>query len=227
MVPYADPSRGERPATLRDARKYGWAPGVTEVLRVLSAPALTEWRIAEAVKLTQSICREHPHMLALAPEALVEHVKASTDTSKRDLGTEIHRDIELAAKEQAFGNREIVRCVFDALDKEFPGRKWVAETACYGEFPKPYGGTIDLITDDGEIVVDVKTKESLGKSLQYDEHRMQLVAYRYASGAQSQYNLFVDYTGDVEIVGLTTEQQDRASKMFRHALELWYLKTGL
>lgn len=226
-VPYADPSRGERPTTLRDARKHRWAPGVTDILRVMASPALTEWKVKEAIKLTQSLCQVNPSLLAMHPEALVAEVRAQEDTSKRDIGTEIHADIERAIQGKPHGNSGIVDAVLERLNAEF-STVFVAEHQIYSDYPLPYGGTIDLYSKDG-IVLDIKTKEQLPDDrnrLQYDEHRMQLAAYGRATEAHTLGNVFVDYTGDVEIILIDEEQIEKALAMFDLCVRLWYQQKG-
>lgn len=222
-VPYADPTKGERQATLRDARKHGWSPGVTDVIRVLNAEGLNRWRVREAIKLTQKTLRKHPSWVTLEPDALVTEIESREDTSKRDLGTEIHADIERCVRGELYGNKSIVNAVVDALQKQWPGVRWDAETPCWGSVcDLYYGGTIDLFAPG--IVVDVKTKESLGSGkLQWDEHIMQLAAYAHATGATTAANVFVDYTGDVEIILVDAEALERSLRQFALARELFYL----
>jgi len=181
MVPYAGNRPGQRKATLRDAKANGWAPGVTDVIRVLNAEGLNTWRVREAIKLTQRICMENPAMLALAPEALVAEVESREDTSKRDIGTEIHADIELAVRGERCGNADIVYAVVGALHKHWPAASWEAEIPCFGK----------------------------------------------VAGAGSAANLFVDYTGAVEIVEVNDEALAMGLRMFRAARELYFLRKGL
>lgn len=229
MVPYADPSRGERPATLRDARKHGWAPGVIDVIRMLNAERLNRWRVREAIKLTQKTLRDKSSWVFLEPDALVIQIESREDTSKRDLGTEIHADIERRVRGESYGNRDIVNAVLGALHDQFPNASWDAEVTCWGRFGvlnSSYGGTIDLFSPG--IVVDVKTKESLsGGKLQWDEHIMQLAAYAHAIRAERAANLFVDYTGDVEIIEVDSDALQRGRRQFELARELFYLSKGL
>jgi hypothetical protein len=226
MVPYAGNRPGQRKATLRDAKANGWAPGVTDVIRMLNAEGLNTWRVREAIKLVQSICRENPAMLALTPEALVAEVESREDTSKRDIGTEIHADIERAVRGERYGNADIVDAVSAALRKRWPTASWHEEYPCFGDWPGlPFGGTIDLYAPG--IVVDIKTKESLDGRLQWDEHVMQLAAYCKATGAGIAANLFVDYTGAVEIVEVNDEDLNRGLRLFRAAREVYFLRKGL
>lgn len=43
-VPYADPKKGFRNTTLRDAKKMGLVPSVTTILGVANKPALNRWK---------------------------------------------------------------------------------------------------------------------------------------------------------------------------------------
>jgi hypothetical protein len=226
MVPYAGNRPGQRKATLRDAKANGWAPGVTDVILMLNAEGLNTWRVREAIKLTQAVCRENPAMLALAPEALVAEVESREDTSKRDIGKEIHADIEQAVKGERYGNADIVDAVIAELSKHWPAASWEAEIPCFDKVADYYyGGTIDLYSFG--IVVDIKTKEALDGRLQWDEHIMQLAAYCNALNARIGANLFVDYTGAVEIVPVAPVDLARGWHMFRAAREVYFLRKGL
>jgi len=222
MVDYADPRKGQRKATLRDARKYGWAPGVTDVLKVLDKPGLNNWRVEQAVLVARRLIENEPDLLRLPEEAFLGLVRSAEDTSKRDIGVEIHKDIERAIKGEPHGNRHIVNRVLETL----PAETFSSEVAVYAKPNRAYGGTIDLL--GAEWIIDIKTKETLGDRMVWDEHHMQLAAYRYALLHQGQgtlrcANLFVDYTGDVELIEHEDDELARGLGMFTTALELWYL----
>ena len=38
-----------RPATLRDARKFGWYPGVTSIIKCAAAPGLERWKAEQTI----------------------------------------------------------------------------------------------------------------------------------------------------------------------------------
>jgi hypothetical protein len=222
-VPYADPSKGERAATIRDAKKQGWAPSVTTVIKVLSAPALTNWLVHEAIKRTRKVLLETPSWLGEPEDLLVQKVNAEEDTSKRDIGIEIHRDIERALKGKPYGNQDIVQNVISVLtdaDWMSDGRP---EVPFRHEHPLPFGGTVDLVVPECAIV-DFKTKESLSDRMVYDEHLMQCAAYCQRFGIRSAANLFIGYDGDVELVEHSEEDLTRGWEMFKLALRLWYLQ---
>lgn len=54
----ADPSKGMRKATLADARKNGWVPSVTSIIGVLDKPAVTQYRISQALMAAMTLPRQ-------------------------------------------------------------------------------------------------------------------------------------------------------------------------
>jgi hypothetical protein len=222
-VPYADPSKGSRAATLRDAKKQGWAPSVTTVIKVLNAPALTNWLVNEAVKRTRKVIQETPSWLGEPEDLLIQKVNAEEDTSKRDIGTEIHRDIELALTGKPYGNGDIVYNVVAALTDAGLMSDSRAEVPFRHAHPLPFGGTADLFVPK-VAVVDFKTKEQLTDRMVYDEHLMQCAAYCQGLGVSSAANLFIGYDGEVELVEHSPEDLERGWEMFLLALRLWYLQ---
>jgi len=100
-VPYKDPTKGMRKATLADARKVNALPSVTTILRILDKPALTRWLIEQAVLAVLTTPRLDGEVLDVFIERVLLVTKSRT--KKRDaaaeLGTKIHAAMELALKE--------------------------------------------------------------------------------------------------------------------------------
>jgi hypothetical protein len=94
-----------------------------------------------------------------------------------------------------------------------------------------FGGKSDMYTDAGEgIVLDIKTKEfsDPAKVDGFDEHLMQLSAYRVGLGVPNARaaNVFVSRSveGLVVVKEWTKEDLDRGWKMFMTLLSYWQLK---
>jgi hypothetical protein len=144
-----------------------------------------------------------------------------------DAGTDIHNSIEAFYS----GNKpsrhfEHVKAVSDALQEEFGDQDWVAEKSFGHELG--FGGKCDL--HSLEVVVDVKTKE-FGPSDDvdgYDEHLMQLAAYRVGLGVPEAKcaNIFVSRThpGLVVIKNWTEDELVRGWEQFQCLLRFWQLK---
>jgi len=100
-----------------------------------------------------------------------------------------------------------------------------------------FGGKVDLFTKPDEsapvgIVLDAKTKE-FGKDDKidvYDEHLMQLAAYRVGLGMPLARcaNVFasVSYPGLIRVVEHSDEDLQRGWEMFQALLRFWKLKNN-
>lgn len=174
-VPYADPSKGMRPATLADARKLGLVPGVSSIISQVNKPALNQWMQKQAILAALTLPR-----IDNEPEAdyLERVLNDSREQARKaaERGTEIHAAIQSAYEGKSYSSDLAV--FVDAARKEistrFPDSGWIPERsfAC----PLGYGGKIDLLRE--EIVLDIKTKEfTEPKNLTWPEMAMQLIAY--------------------------------------------------
>lgn len=188
-VPYADPAKGFRPTTLRDARKLGLVPSVTTVLNVLDKPGLNAWK----AEMTALAVLTAPRLDGEPLDAFVKRVlqtdrdQDSESTKARELGTAIHAAIELALSDEFYAEhlKAYVEPVV-ALVKSF-GVVRETEKVVVGD---GYAGTMDMLTEGQAFTVwDFKTCKALPDK-SYPEHRLQLSAYGQALGN----------TGDKQII---------------------------
>jgi len=120
--------------------------------------------------------------------------------------------------------------VSKAVDAHFGAKNWLTERS----FAKDgFGGKCDLYTQDGDgVVIDFKTKEfrQEDKVEGYDEHLMQLSAYRVGLDVPKARcaNVFVSVTdpGLVKIVEWTQEDLERGWQMFDHLKNYWQIKNN-
>ena len=180
-VPYADPSKGMRPATLRDCKKLGLLPSVSTYLRCLDKPALNIWKQEMACLAVLTTPRQPNEALdAFVDRVLnVEKQQDQEAQAARDLGTDIHAALELALQASPFPDELnlFVLPVVEAIRKY--GQVRFTEKIVVGD---GYAGKTDLITEgDAVIVWDFKTTKKLPKE-SYDEHRLQTSAYAKAIG---------------------------------------------
>lgn len=168
----------ERPSTLRDARLNGWLPSVTTILGVARKPGLEMWLEDQAYQsafTTPAISGETYD----AWKARVKAFAAEEATAARDRGTEIHGALEMPFQGKPVPDEfnVIVERANAALNEFCGEQAWRPERSfsCreYG-----YGGKVDLHSD--QWVVDWKTKSDVSeKDKLWDEHFLQLAAYRY------------------------------------------------
>ncbi len=230
-VPYANPKKGMRATTLRDARKQGWIPSVTTVIGILDKPGLNFWKqtkvLESALSLKQGKESDDVFMARIRQAAKEKSTKAAEE------GTRIHD-----ALEKAFNGEKVPihylhitnKVTSDVYNYFGVTKGWVAE-ASFGH-KDGYGGKVDLSNKLINVVLDFKTKEQFKRSkagvitrMAYDEHCMQLHAYGKGLGFKNPnlYNLFVEYSGETCFHPWNKGEIERGAEMFDLCLKLWML----
>ena len=216
----------ERATTLRDARTENLVPSVTTVLNVAAKPALTQWLqkqvLLAALTLPRRTDEPEDEWIARIMDDSKEQGRAAADA-----GTDIHASIQSFYEGVPTSRHEehVKGCV-EAIREHFGNQAWVAERAFAHEIG--FGGKCDLHAVN--IVADVKTKEfsDPNKVDAYDEHLMQLSAYRVGLGMPGARcaNVFVSRSvpGLVKVVEWSQGDLDRGWQMFCSLLKFWQLK---
>jgi hypothetical protein len=219
----------ERNTTLRDARELDLVPSVTTILRVASAPGLERWKQEQILLAALTLPK-------MANETEGEYLSRVLDDSRAqgkaaaDEGTAIHGAIQsyFEGKEYPDHHEAYVKGCVTALREHFGEANWICEKSFATE---NYGGKVDLQAKG--IVVDIKTKE-FGPDDEvagYEEHCMQLAAYRNGLGMDSARcaNVFVSRNNPGLAVVYEWDQKEleRGGQMFKSLLTFWYLKTQL
>jgi len=217
----------ERNTTLRDARVHQLVPSVTTIIRMAAAPALEKWKrnqvLLAALTLPRRADESEADWLARVEQDWQEQGRAAADR-----GTEIH-----AAIEQHYRGRPPdeslwpwVQAAKEAIDGACGQQAWSAERSF--AHPAGYGGKTDLHSADW--VLDVKTKDGELDGIKlYDEHLMQLAAYRRGLCVPSARCgiLFVGRDNPAaRFVQADGAEIDRALAMFDALLAFWQAKTG-
>lgn len=221
----------ERATTLRDARKDNLVPSVTTILKVANNPVLNQWIQKQVLLAALTL----PRMDEENDESFIDRVMADSKQQGKDaadLGTAIHASIQAffeGVDDQSYVEHR-KGCV-SALNAEYGDRVWVAEKSFGHDLG--FGGKVDLHSPQGDgIVVDVKTKDfdDPSKVDGYDDHLMQLSAYRVGLGIPQAEcsNAFVSRTvpGLVVIKKWTQEDLERGWNMFYSLLRYWQIKNG-
>lgn len=219
----------ERNTTLRDARTENLVPSVTTILNIAAKPALMAW-------LQEQVLMASLTLPKLNNEAESDYIKRIIHDSKQqgraaaDKGTEIHAAVQnfYEGKQNSQYETHVIACN-KALIDHFGQQAWVSERSFGHDLG--FGGKCDLYTPSGQgIVADVKTKD-FGvddKIAAYDEHLMQLSAYRVGLGVPNARcaNIFLSRTDpSLAIVKeWTAEDLDRGWLMFCSLLKFWQLK---
>jgi hypothetical protein len=227
----------ERPTTIRDARKLGLLPSVTTICQLEAKPALTNWKIQQALLSAMTLPRvEGESDDSFMARALNDSKQQAIKAAER--GTLIHGLIERAIGADPMEGvgadlMAIIQPVLNWLSVNFSGYTWSPERSFAGT---GFAGKIDLhgVSQSGNdaVVIDFKIKAGIAAKsvLAYDEHITQLAAYAYGIGAPIGrcINLFID----ADVPGLivpkewTTEERDRGWLAFGCLLRLWQLRKG-
>jgi hypothetical protein len=225
-VPYCGKKKGTRKATLRDAKKEGYCPSVTEILKIMAAPGLERWKQKESIMAALTLPRE----LEDTDEMFIHKIFADSKEKAQiaaDEGTKIHHAIERAFQARLVDSKyfDLAYGVKEKIIEKYGDALWQVEKSF--AHPLGYGGLVDLhAAHPINILIDHKTKEVLKDKMAYDNHIMQLAAYRRGLGLPDDTilaNVFVGWNGDVVIHEWTKEEAERGLKMFDACFDLWKL----
>lgn len=217
----------ERQTTLRDARKLGLLPSVTGIIRMAAAPALERWKRNQVLLAALTLPRKADEA-ETAWLARVENDWQEQGRAAADHGTRIHGAIEKHFRRQPPDEDlwDWVKVARDAIDAKCGPQPWSAERSFAS--PLGYGGKTDLHSQ--EWVIDIKTKDGpLEGVTLYDEHVMQLAAYR--DGLERREArcgiLFVQRDEPTAVlVEASADELRKARTMFHALLTFWQSKNG-
>ena len=230
-VPYADPKKGMRPTTLRDAKKLGLIPSVTTIMKESNKPGLNVWLIDQAIMAALTLNREENEpdasYLARVKKDAAEHGKKAAEK-----GTHIHGVIErgLSALDVEDEDLPYVMLAKTALDEACPDKRWSHEKSFARE---RYAGKVDLHDIDSPTVIDIKTNEKpVADAKLWDDHLMQLAAYGHGLYQETEFLqagiLFINHKDmEAKIVWATTEQLEKGWEMFVALTNYFYAKKQL
>jgi hypothetical protein len=219
-------SKGVRSTTLKDARKFNLVPSVTTIIGVASRPGLELWKQRQLLLAALTLPKINSESEDEYIDRIIRDAKEEGKAAA-DAGTDIHASIESFYRGEVVSTNNFhVKGVVDALSSTFGPQAWIPERSFAHELG--YGGKVDLHCP--EIVVDVKTKENLDKVEAYDEHKMQLAAYRVGLGIPSARcaNVFVSraHPGMVTVIEHSEDDLKKGFEMFTHLLKFWQISKG-
>lgn len=222
----------ERPTTLADARKLALVPSVTTVMQCAAKPALERWKLDQMMHAALTLPR-------LQDESETDWIKRvwqdSTETARKaaERGTAIHAALqghfEGKVPQMEYWNH--IHPVVNALgawhgEGEFSGWSVEKSFACQ----LGYGGKVDI--NGKGLVADFKTKEfSDPASLKtWDEHAMQLAAYRMGLGQPTArcaiVYVSVTVPGLCRLIEIPEADLVRGWKCFYSLLQFWKAKNN-
>ena len=225
---------GERPTTLRDAKKIGLLPSVTTIINIMSKAGLDTWKQQQVLLAALTLPR-----LIDEPEAdwlkRVMQDSRATGREAAERGTAIHAIIEGYFEQMYLPEKPAYLDEIDRVLKvTFGNQLWLSEKS-FGHH-LGYGGKCDLIAKpiNGQgsgYIVDFKTKDTdLDKVDVYFEHEMQLAAYREGLGLPTARCAIVFVNGttnQVKLVEVEETQLQKSWECFQHLLRVYQIKNNL
>jgi hypothetical protein len=234
-------ARGElRPTTLRDARKLGLLPSVTNVLGVINKPELVEWKMTQAVLAALTLPRKEGEDLGVFAKRVVEDAQSQV-RSAVEFGSAFHAGAEQVAKslevDPAGPYAAWLNLHRDWFQANCVRVVWTERVLVSSELG--FAGTADLLVEHqsyGLTLVDYKTqgvKPGPGGRPSaprvYGSWCQQLAAYRRAIGKPiACMSVIVNSTEPSELVERPwTEEELRAGlESFEAALVIWRNEKG-
>lgn len=232
---------GFRKPNIRDARTHNWGPGVTTICSMLNAPALTAWKMLQAIDAAIELSHLIPEE-GINSEWRAKVQKAASEFAQMSAaeGSKIHAALEQSYSGEPFDEsyRAQVEGVGALLDKycgeALELHPWMPEKGV--SHPLGYGTKSDL--HSGAWVIDFKTKDGnqakLDDARTYDYHWMQLAATRAALENlmdipfQTQKCAIVyvsrDNPGACSFREVSEENLSKGWKMFTGLLSVWQAK---
>ncbi len=216
-----------RPVTIADARKNGWLPSVTTVLKVLAAPGLEAWKQEQlALVLLTTPRKEGEAIDAFVHRVLHEEQQQEHEAQiARDLGTDVHRAIEQRLNHEEY-DKMMTPYVMPAVAQiEAAGKVISTEKIVVGD---GYAGKLDVLTEGHTLSVwDIKTTRTLPTKRSWDEHRLQLSAYARTLGNTASLrvqtaNIYVSTSEPGQVfVDVHDDWQETFEQGFKPVLGVW------
>jgi hypothetical protein len=219
-----------RPTTVRDARKLGLLPSVTNVLGVINKPELVEWKMTQAVLAALTLPRQAGEELGVFAKRVVDDAQSQVKGAA-EFGTAFHAGAERVAKslevDQAGPYAGWLNLFRDWFQANCVRVVWTERVLVSRELG--YAGTADLLVEHqayGLTLVDYKTQlvKPGGKARAYGSWCQQLAAYRRTLGVSvACMNLIVNSAEPAAPVEhVWSEEELRAGlESFGGALVIW------
>jgi len=244
-VPRAD-GKGQRPTSLRDARKLGLFPSVTNVLSILAKPGLDAWKQEQAILAALTLPRTEGETLDdFAKRVLVD--MTSEVGRAADLGSAVHAAIEGYAQGRWLPEDKGVARLFEParqwFDKEVIAVHSVEIATAHLEWG--YAGRVDLVatlrSTGRPTVIDFKTqktrrdKDGNFKPILHDTWPLQLEAYRMALASRDKgladaaiASVVIGSTDPVPVLVKVWDDADKDGyfRAFLAARDLWVWQKG-
>jgi hypothetical protein len=214
-----------RNTTIRDARKLGLVPSVTQIIKESNKPALISWKEQQAIlaALTMPLIAgetEKEYIARIKADARVQASKAA------ERGNQIHAWIQQGFEgvNLEYEAWDFFKNAYDLVMSECGVHVWTCEQSFKHE---RFGGKIDLNCPD--YLIDIKTKEHIEDVEIYDEHVMQIAAYQQGINHAGKGGILFISTLDktAKMLWIEPNKLERGLKMFNALTDYYYARTGL
>lgn len=223
---YKNKKGEEKPTTLREARKFGWLPSVTEVMKLAAKPGLDAWKIDQTILA----CLTMPKIEGESEQDYIKRLKEDAKAQAKaaaDKGTWIHGCIEKGFRGDFQEGSEYIDSVLETLRVACGYQDWHTEKSFAS--PLGYGGKVDLHND--LYLIDFKGTDKPMDSLKlWDEHYMQLAAYDHGignTGRKSGICYIHRETTESRLIWAEPNDLWKGWMCFQALLSYYYAKTGL
>ncbi|MBX3744141.1 MAG: hypothetical protein KF833_02425 [Verrucomicrobiae bacterium] len=234
-LPTSD-GRGERPTTIRDAKRLGLYPSVTGILGILAKPGLEKWKLDQVALATLRTPKaqeeSEDYWCNRVRTVAFEQVEQAAD-----LGTMIHGALEAAMAGEPYA--EDLRTYVEPVLawKQQVGIEIVDRESRLVNRQHGFAGTADVLFRYGRNgigILDYKTRKTKpGEDVQaYDNQAMQLAAYGATYWGEEQIgrvlaaNIFISTTEPGRVVVVKHPDPTRDWQAFRMVAALWRYKNG-
>lgn len=215
---YINKKGGVSNTTVREARKFGWVPSVTQVLKQAAAPGLVKWMKEQVAKAAYSA---RPREGESEADYLARILPLAEEVARiaRDKGTEIHGAIEKLDRHGPYAAH--VDAAMEAVTKWAGMLDWDSERSFAS--PLGFGGKLDLSAPG--FVCDFKsTDKPLDELKLWPDHRRQLAAYRMGLGmpeARCAICYVSSAVPEARLIELDGEELEQGWREFKALLEFY------
>lgn len=217
----------ERPTTLRDARKEGYLPSVTTILKIAPKPALETWKQKQVLMAALTLTRQEQE----ADDAFIARIMEDSKQQAikaAERGTQVHAWVQqgFEGKPLPEEGKKFYEAARQEILTECGEQAWFCEKPFAAE---RYGGKVDLYAPNAYLF-DFKTKEDISNVKTWGEHDMQISAYQHGVKQKQGYGgiVFIStITAEAKVVMIEVEKLDRGWQKFNALLDYWYADTGL
>jgi hypothetical protein len=220
-------AKGEpRPTTLRDAKKFGWLPSVTTVMKVLAAPELDRWKQQQVLMASLTLPRTPDETDEVYCARIMEDAfKQVSDAA--DLGTNIHAALENHFQGIPY-HPEMEPYVAPVRDWcAVNNVKFLRHEVRLVNPEVGYAGTTDALVEINGVlhVLDYKSRKTKPdvKVTPYGKEPMQISAYANIVKAKRGVNLYISTTepGRIGEAFYDEETIEKEYEAFKLVVKLW------